>query len=360
MNNGVTTNNNTQQPAPANIENTLTPMAGVKIAPAEGMPVDASSKDGALNANNKQSPVVAAQQPAQAVVQPTPVAPPQPPVQPVVKPTETPQPVQSTEPVVPPANNAPQFTGPPVRKKSGLTPILLILILGLGFYLVYSTRTYNARIENLTYECTPVTSAKEDTELDLDSTLVRDLYSRVVTNIREDLAQPEFNDNMKIYLAYRQIPEEYKYDSNCNLFSVTAMEPYKCEVSTKFKPKAIKEETVQLYLKKLYGEKTEIALANIRLGRNSCIGGYQYIAKRGEFVQGYCSSDVATSFKVDKELKKATSNRNTIILTEEVKYHEAEKQALPESLKSGTYYYTFRLDMNYNYVLVSKTYQSKY
>ena len=33
---------------------------------------------------------------------------------------------------------------------------------------------------------------------------------------------------------------------------------------------------------------------------------------------------------------------------------------LPESLKSGNYFYTFRLDMNYNYVLVSKVYEDKY
>ena len=33
---------------------------------------------------------------------------------------------------------------------------------------------------------------------------------------------------------------------------------------------------------------------------------------------------------------------------------------LPDYLKSGDYLYTFRLDMNYNYVLVSKIYDDKY
>ena len=57
---------------------------------------------------------------------------------------------------------------------------------------------------------------------------------------------------------------------------------------------------------------------------------------------------------------KAVSTKNTIIITEEVKYHENEKMELPSSLVSGTYNYTFRLDNNYNYVLVSKTYINKY
>ena len=45
---------------------------------------------------------------------------------------------------------------------------------------------------------------------------------------------------------------------------------------------------------------------------------------------------------------------------EDVKYIESEKLKLPDYLKSGTYYYTFRLDMNYNYVLINRTYESKY
>ena len=33
---------------------------------------------------------------------------------------------------------------------------------------------------------------------------------------------------------------------------------------------------------------------------------------------------------------------------------------LPDFLKSGIYKYTFRLDMNYNYVFVDKIYEERY
>ena len=137
------------------------------------------------------------------------------------------------------------------------------------------------------------------------------------------------------------------------------MEPYTCEVSSKFTPKAFKEETIIDEMKKLYGDKVNIPLKNIQLG-SSCIVGYQYIKERNEFVEGYCSGQNATLFKVDKSLTKAISTGNTVYLTEEVKYHASEKKDLPNYLKSGTYTYVFRLDMNYNYVIISKTYEEKY
>lgn len=245
------------------------------------------------------------------------------------------------------------------KRKLSLVPLLLLIIVGLGVYFFYSSNNYKSQIENLNYNCTPITASKEEVKLDLNSTIVKDLYNKVKTNIREDLAQPEFNDNMRLYLAYRQILETDKYDSNCNLFDKLKMEPYTCEVTPTFRPKAFKEETLIQKVKELYGENSNIELSNIKLG-TACIGGYQYIPSRGEFVQGLCTQQTATSYKVTKTLKEATSKRTTIVLTEEVKYHENEKMALPGYLKSGLYYYTFRLDMNYNYVLVSKTYQSKY
>lgn len=245
------------------------------------------------------------------------------------------------------------------KKKISLAPIFLLIIIGLAVYIFYSSNNYKNQIENLNYNCTPITASKEEVKLDLDSTIVKNLYSKVATTIREDLAQPEFNDNMRLYLAYRQILETEKYDSNCNLFDKLKMEPYTCEVTPNFRPKAFKEETLLQKIKEMYGENSRIELANIKLG-TACIGGYQYIPERGEFVQGLCTQQTATSYKVTKTLKEATSTRTTIILTEEVKYRENEKMPLPEYLKSGLYYYTFRLDMNYNYVLVSKTYQSKY
>lgn len=245
------------------------------------------------------------------------------------------------------------------KGKMNIVPVLIVIILALGGYTIYSLKAHNEQIKNIMYNCTPITASSEDMKLDLNSTLVKDLYSKVATSIREDLAQPEFNDNMRLYLAYRQILENDKYDSNCNLFNGLAMEPYTCEITPNFTPKAFKEETLVQEIKKMYGENTSIPLSNIKLG-SACIGGYQYIPARGEFVQGQCNQQTATSYRATKTLKEAISKRNTIILVEEVKYHENEKMALPEYLKSGLYYYTFRLDMNYNYVLVSKEYKSKY
>jgi len=246
------------------------------------------------------------------------------------------------------------------KKKKGfsIAPFLLLIIGLLGYYVYTTTTAHKEQIISLENNCSPVNSS-ESIELDLNSTIVQDLYKRVKTNIREDVAQPQFNDNMKLYLAYRQILETDKYDSNCNLFTAVTMEPFVCEETTNDKPKAFKEELLKVELKKLFGENSNIPLANIKLG-NSCLGGYAYIPERGEFVEGKCSAHSSTEFSVDKNLTKATSTRNTVVLTEEVKYHENEKMYLPDSLKSGYYHYTFKLDVNYNYVLISKTYESKH
>ena len=134
---------------------------------------------------------------------------------------------------------------------------------------------------------------------------------------------------------------------------------YKCFESSSFRPKSFDTDTLRHEWKMLYGEDTEMPLINVKL-ENSCIGGYQYIAKRDEYVQGYCDYHSATLFKVSKKLVDAVVIRDTLILKEEVKYYENEKMELPSYLKSGDYYYTFRLDMNYNYVLISKKYNSKY
>ena len=246
-----------------------------------------------------------------------------------------------------------------ITKKSKVTPVLFMIVLILIGYILYSSLNNKALVQNLTYNCTPISSASDEKKLDLDSTLVKDLYSKVYTNVREDVAQPEWNDTMKLYLAYRQLTDDKKYDSNCNLFNQQAMNSYTCVVSTSFVPKAFKQSDLELEWKKLFGEKTPITFNNIKLDYD-CIGGYQYIADREEYVQGYCESNKAISVKATKKLLEATSNGNTIILKEEVNYSQAGNGDVPEYLKNGTYYYTFRLDMNYNYVLVSKTYQSKY
>ena len=48
-------------------------------------------------------------------------------------------------------------------------------------------------------------------------------------------------------------------------------------------------------IKKLYGESTNLPLKNIQLG-TSCVVGYQYIEDRGEFVEGYCDKQNATTY----------------------------------------------------------------
>ena len=241
---------------------------------------------------------------------------------------------------------------------SPLTVLFFLIAVGLGFYVFYSSNLYKTNLDNLKHNCTPVNSSKEDKQLALDSTIVVELYNKVRTSIREDYAQPDFDDTMKLYLAFRQIPSDKFYSSNCNMFKDTLMEPYKCDPK-KFVPQAFKEEDLIHELKVLFGEETNIPLGNVKL-RNNCIGGYAYIKERGEFVEGKCDANNAVSFSVDKKLTDAYTNRNTIVLVEEVKYKESEKMPLPDYLKSGTYYYTFRLDMNFNYVLIDKTYDSKY
>lgn len=246
------------------------------------------------------------------------------------------------------------------KKKNTLTKILLFIVIVLIGVIGFMTYSHKMTVLRLNEECTPVSTEKEAKNLELDSTIVKDLYSKVKTSLKEDLAEFEMNDQMKIYLAFRQIPESKFYESNCNLFSSTAMEPYKCVENTTVSPLAFKEEDLKLEIKKLFGEKTEITLQNVQLGNKVCLGGYQYIAERGEFVQGNeCTLQNATTFKMDKKLVKAESKKSIITLYEDVKYYNAEGVDLPEKLKSGTYVYTFKLDTNYNYVYQSKVLQQK-
>ena len=199
----------------------------------------------------------------------------------------------------------------------------------------------------------------EEVKLDLNSTLVKDLYNKVYTNIREDIAQFNLTDELKLYLAFKQIPSDKFYDSNCNLFDQTSMKLYSCTTGGDFVPKAFKEESLQLEVKKLFGEKVTLENKNIQLG-GICLGGYQYIAERGEYVEGNCGEYNSTIYRADKKLVEAVSTQNTIKLKEEVRYYGNEKNPIPDYLKSGDYIYTFRLDTNYNYVYVNKEYVEKY
>ena len=384
MNNGVndTTNNQT--------------IPGVKVAMPDAAPVDASTADAGAALSNavriNEQPVAAsaptAEQPVLQPVTPSVVPVSEPDLQPIATPAPTQAaviPAQSVQPaqVVAPVASAPAVVAVPTtpavaeqaasevvqptvdvvnetdkkvkqkKPKNKLASFLLFIVVllgaacgGLWFY-------HQQQMNLMRVKCTPVSTSGEAKELDLNSTIVKDLYGKVSTTIREDLAETELNDQMRLYLAFRQIANSDLYESNCNKFSSISMEPFKCEVTATFTPKAFKEDIIQVELKKLFGDDTNIAHQNVQLG-NTCIGGYQYIPERGEYVQGKCGSTNATLYRVEKELIGATSTESTIVLTEKVKYYGAESLKLPDRLVSGTYKYTFRLDMNYNYIYISK------
>ena len=226
---------------------------------------------------------------------------------------------------------------------------IIILLCGACGYLWYY---HQQQMLLMDAKCTPVSTSGEEKELDLNSNIVKDLYSRVKTSLREDLGQSELNDELKLYLAFRQVGNTEFYDSHCKSFQVAGMEPFTCDDTT-FTPKAFKADVLEVEYRKLFGFDAVVPHGNIQLG-NSCLGGYQYIESRGEYVQGYCASTEATLYRVDKELTSAYSKEAIIVLRERVHYYGSEGLAVPERLVSGTYEYTFKLDMNYNYALVSK------
>ena len=372
MNNGVNDTNNNQT------------IPGVKVAMPDAAPVDASTADAGAALSNavriNEQPVAAsaptAEQPVLQPVTPSVVPVSEPVLQPIATPTPTQvavipaQPVQPAQVVAPVAASAPTApsevvqptvevvneTGKKVKQKkpkNKLASFLLFIVVLLGAACGGLWYYHQQQMNLMRVKCTPVSTSGEAKELDLNSTIVKDLYGKVSTTIREDLAETELNDQMKLYLAFRQIANSDLYESNCNKFSSISMEPFKCEVTATFTPKAFKEDIIQVELKKLFGDDTNIAHQNVQLG-NTCIGGYQYISERGEYVQGQCGSTNATLYRVEKELIGATSTESTIVLTEKVKYYGAESLKLPDRLVSGTYKYTFRLDMNYNYIYISK------
>ena len=271
---------------------------------------------------------------------------------------------QTIDAVVPPSNvsNIPPTgdaqTPAKVKKKFSLSLLLFIVLVGVSAYAYFSINNYKNELESVRYNCSPV-RREEEVELDVNSTLVNELYAKVKTNSREDLGNPYFDDNLKLYLAYRQILDYEKYNSNCNLFNNTAMENYSCVSNKTFVPNAFKPEVLEREYKKLFGEDSYFQHRNIQLS-NFCLGGYQYIPDRGEYVQGECTRNISNSYDVEKKITKAFSVNNIVVLEEDVNYYENEKVNVPSSLKSGIYTYTFRLDSNYNYILESKVYRSKY
>ena len=74
-------------------------------------------------------------------------------------------------------------------------------------------------------------------------------------------------------------------------------------------------------------------------------------------ILSYNIENIATLIKKDFSIVVFVDNDAT---EEEVKYIETEGLTLPNYLISGIYHYTFRLDLNYNYVLINKSYEEKY
>lgn len=332
-------------------------MLGVRVAPPSEKPVDATTNDvGAANGTVSSNPVMIQPQVVAATTTATPVV------------TQVTNSSQSNTVDVSSngqginadkndvvsnsddSNGKKKKTKKPKNKLARFYFLIIILLVG-GF--VYFWNYHQQQITLMNYKCTPVSTTGDVKELDLDSTIVKDLYSKVSTTIKEDVASAELNDQMKIYLAYRQIATSSLYESNCNKYNSQGMEPFKCEVTASFVPKAFKENVLQVELKKLFGEDTNIANQNVQLG-TSCVGGFQYIAERGEYVQGSCASQGAILYSADKKLVKATSTESVIELYEDVKYYGNEGYELSSKLVSGTYKYTFKLDMNYNYVYLNK------
>ena len=329
-----------QQPVMAPVVETVAPTVAVVSAPVEEEEVVVQNIPGVIVAPPQHG----------GMDKPNPIAP-LPGTEVVEEKVEVEEKIEETPPVV--VDNTPKK-----KKKNILARFFFLIILVMGGVIGYLWYTHQLEIARLNYECTPVSTTGDVKKLELDSTIVLDLYSKVKTSLKEDLAEIELTDQMKYYLAFRQIPQTKFYSSNCNLFSSTAMEPYVCTETVTTSPLAFKEEDLKLELNKLFGDKIETPLMNVQLS-NSCIGGYQYIAARGEYVQGDCTNKSATTFKMDKKLVKAESKEAYIMLYEEVKYYNAEGIDLPEKMKSGTYVYTFKLDMNYNYTYVSKVLQEK-
>ena len=254
---------------------------GVKVAMPSDKPVDATTVDkgaalsNAVRANNQVqqpimtntasvanvsvSPIAAAQQTSQPVLieQSVPVSQASTPVmQPVINNQSVVQPqIQQVGSEVVTTNGSVDTNNLDViddKKKKNKKPknklarffffIILLLAGGCGYLWYY----HQEQMIIMKQKCTPVSTSGEVKELDLNSTVVKDLYSKVATNIREDLASTNFDDQMKIYLAYRQIGTSNLYESNCNKFSATSMEPFACEVSATFVPKAFKANVFKL------------------------------------------------------------------------------------------------------------------
>lgn len=261
------------------------------------------------------------------------------------KPEEVQQPVVEEKPIEQPVK---------VKKKNYLARFFFLIIIVLGAYIGYTKYTTDITIRRLQEMSSPVSTTKDTKELDLNSTIVQQLYSKVKTNIREDLQEKGLTTEMKMYLAYRQIPESEFFISNCEGFDNAGIIPYVCNLNDpNFTPMAFKKEALEVQYKALFGDYDNFTYQNIQIGKK-CLGGYEYIESRGEYVQGTCPQTVTTTIKSTKKLVKAESRETYIYLTEEVKNVASEGSSVPDYIKSGNYKYVFKLDNNYNYIYIDK------
>ena len=338
----------TEQPTVQEVpEQTQSLGSNVKIAPAQPM---YDENDNVIAQPEPTPP------PRPAITQPTPPVPGEPP-QIQIKQDETTTQPEVTEPT-PQQEQTPVVEQVVQKRKLSLTPLFLIIIVALIGYMIYTKNDSANELNELKYQNIVTNTNGDKVELDKKSTLIQDLYTKVATTVREDIANPNLDDEMKRYLAYRQINSNKIYESQCNLFDQNKIYSYKCD-DKEFKPNAFKEETLDLEIKKIFGENSEVEKGNIQLGRQ-CIGGYEYIAERGEYVQGQCLENSAVTISVKKEIISAYRINDEIVIEEETKYISGNKGDIPSILKDGIYIYTFKLDTNLNYAYISKDYRTKY
>lgn len=236
------------------------------------------------------------------------------------------------------------------KVKNNATGFLLLVILCLGGACYFFNKQKNDTISYYKNVYSPI-NAGEEVKLDIDSALVLNLYNKVSTTVLEDMANPEFDDVLKRYLAYRNLATNEIYPSNCNLFKTSALKFYECDDKT-YIPKAFKADSLMLKYKELFGEEYMVDHGSIQLG-DTCLGGFEYIAERKEYVQGKCNIKDKELVKVAKKIESATSTNNIIKINESVRYYKAGGE-VPDTLKNGIYTYTFRLDRFYNYIFVKK------
>lgn len=320
-------------------EQMLAGSPGIVIAPVSNQPIDASSTD--KGRVNQSSEVIsnASTNTSAPLINPS-----------VVKPrVEVKDEVTAPPPPVVDDNPTVGVEQPKRKSHKGLILLLFLLVVGMGAYIYLD---YRGDMER--GECSPLVASDNTLrELDINSSIVKELYDKVKTNIREDVAYNTFDDKLKLYLAFRQIPHSDFYESNCNMFNESSMSNFTCSSASNFTPLAFKEETLEREVKKLFGESVELPNQNIVLG-GSCLGGYQYIADRGEYVQGYCGQVPTTTYEVDKKLISASVQGDTITLREQVRYYSAQGIDT-DQLQSGVYVYTFKLDNHYHYAYINRT-----